>query len=142
MADNVSELIRRTQQRGQAAAAPAPSGARGPEPEDEGEDKYLAYAKLRGMRQTAFMLEFRLATGDSESLDYGWLCRARFDLSKGLVLHFRGVTVTVKGRKLLPLYLAIRDHRATWVQELANPPAEAVRDPDETLVTSIEIDPD
>jgi hypothetical protein len=131
----LSDLIRQSRE-APGRVPPAPVGEAA-----EGADELPCFARLRGARQVAFMLELRGADGNSEALDYGLLARARFDPSAGLVLHFHGVTATVRGRKLRPLYEAILAHRVTWVEVAANPDTVA-RDPDATVVTAIEVETD
>lgn len=123
-AREVNELLRHVRDRGA---------------EPDGEEEYPCYARLRGPQQSAFMVEFRLADGTSDALDYGYLTRVGFHPSQGLVFHFAGVMVSVLGRNLRPLFEAVRDHRALWVGITAQPERVA-DDPEATVVTSIRID--
>ena len=107
--------------------------------DDDGVEEYRAYAKLRSPRQTAFMLELRFASGESQALAYSYLSRTRFDSTAGMMLHFAGVTVVVTGRKLRPLYESVLLHRVTWIQAMDSHQLEEIRDPEETLVTGIGI---
>lgn len=131
---NISELIRQSRER-PVFVPPAAEV----EPV-EAADEMPCYARLRGARQVAFMLEFRAADGNSDALDYGLLDRVRLDPSAGLILQFHGVTATIRGRRLRPLFEGILSHRVTWIEVPADPEAVS-RDPDATVVTAIDIEP-
>jgi hypothetical protein len=130
MGGNISEMIRQSRSE---RSVPTEEADR-----EEAED-FLCYAKLRGMRAVAFMLELRTIAGDSDGFDYGLLSRCTFDRSVGLTLYFAGGTVTISGKNLRPLFEGILTHRVLWVA-VAMDMATASRDPEATVVTAIEID--
>jgi len=103
--------------------------------EDEGVEELPAYGWLRGVRDRASMLEFRLKTGNCQALGYPWLFKVDFEPSKGIVLNFTTWVVTLAGRNLRELYGMIQRHRVVWVQE-----SDALRDTASdkaTVITSI-----
>ncbi|MFO0847831.1 MAG: hypothetical protein U0871_04610 [Gemmataceae bacterium] len=116
------ELLRRIGQ-GQPAAEPADE-VTGP-----------AFGYLRGTRDRADHVEFRLADGTVKSFPYSWLGPAAFDPSAGISLDFVGDRthrVTIEGRNLdrragedgADLFTrGFLRHRVTWVREM---------DPDES----------
>ena len=110
-----------------------------PPEEIEGVEEDRCYAKLRGPRQAALMLEVRFADGNGEAFDYGLLGRVRFDPSDGLVLGFAAGTVTIRGKNLRPVFDGIVSHRVTWVGEAPHPET-AARDPEASVVTKIEVE--
>ncbi|QJW95418.1 hypothetical protein [Frigoriglobus tundricola] len=129
MSGNISDLIRQ-------ARSDRPTAAE----EAEGEaEEHLCYSKLRGTRAVAFMLELRLAAGDSSGFDYGLLGRCTFDRSAGVTLYFAGGTVTIRGKNLRPVFEGILTHRVAWVA-VAVEPATVARDPEATVVTAIEVE--
>jgi hypothetical protein len=130
--NSLTDIVR--QSRGERPAVPPvdPAG-------EEGEEEFPCYAKLRGLRSVAFMLELRFSDGDGESIDYGLLGRVRFKASSGLVLEFANGPVVIRGKNLRPLYEGISAHRVTWVA-VAITPARAARDPEATVVTAIEVE--
>lgn len=130
MSGSIAEMIERTRQ----AAAPLVELEEAPE-------ELPCYAKLRGPRQVAFMVEFRTEAGDAEAFDYGLLGRASFDRSAGITLRFGNGSVLVAGRHLRPLFEAVVAHRVTWVA-VAGDAGRAARDPDATVVTAITVEAD
>lgn len=125
MSGSIAEIIERTRQ----AAAPLVELEEAPE-------ELPCYAKLRGPRQVAFMVEFRTEGGDAEAFDYGLLGRVSFDRSAGITLRFGNGEVAIAGRHLRPLFEAIVAHRVTWVAVAADP-GKAAKDPNATVVTAI-----
>ena len=129
MTGNISELIRQSRNE-----RPGPSE----EAADEIES-HSCYAKLRGQRSVAFMLELRKAAGDCEGFDYGLLSRCTFDRSAGVTLFFAGGTVTIRGKNLRPLFEGVLMHRVMWVAVAAEP-EKVAHDPEATVVTGIEVE--
>jgi hypothetical protein len=129
MGGNISELLRKSRDELPTAAEDA----------DEGTEEHLCYAKLRGLHAVSFMLELRMAAGDSDGFDYGLLSRCTFDRSAGLTLFFASGTVTIRGKNLRPLFEGILTHRVSWVAVAADP-ATVSRDPEATVVTAIEVE--
>jgi hypothetical protein len=83
-----------------------------------------SFGFLRGVRDTAFMLEIRHRDGKLSAFPYGLLDRAEFDPSEGITLKFGGVTVRITGRNLgaearpnLRLFDGILRRRVSWIQE-------------------------
>ena len=106
---------------------------------DEPEDEFPSYGRLRGARSIALMLELRLADGNHDAYDYGWLNRAAFNPSEGIVLHFNSVRVVIRGKNLWPIYEGVLQHRIPWIAVVATLDHFS-RDPDATLVVSIAIE--
>ncbi len=94
--------------------------------DDDAPDGYRAFGLVRGARQHALMLEFRLRTGDSLALAYPWLREVRFNRSHGLLLAFDPQLVTLRGRHLETLHAGVLLHRARWVWEADRATAELV----------------
>ena len=85
---------------------------------------------LRGIRDTAIMLEIRHRDGHITAFSYNVLDRAEFDPSDGITLKFAGVLVRITGRNLnvearphLRLFEGITRHRVSWIQEADEPTA-------------------
>ncbi|OWK38934.1 hypothetical protein [Fimbriiglobus ruber] len=135
MNGSISDLVR--QARGEK---PSPAPAAPAKEAEEPPEEHACYAKLRGARQIAFMLELRLTGGDSDSFDYGLLGRCTFNRSEGVTLFFATGTVTICGKNLRPLFEAILAHRVAWVA-VAEEPSAVSRDPEATVVTTIGVDP-
>lgn len=123
---------------GEPATAPA---ARPPDAAEE--DACAAFGFLRGTRDRALHIEFRLANGNVVAFPYAWLGPVRFDPSRGLVLDFVGDRtwrVAIVGRNLDALQggsvnltdRGILRHRVVWVREMD--PDEARGLPDGALV--------
>jgi hypothetical protein len=95
---------------------------------EEDEASCAAFGYLRGVRDRALVIEFRLRNGDREYFPYSWLGPWRFDPSVGLLLKFTGDLVTlvlIRGSNLdaAPNGINLTDrglqrHRITWVREL------------------------
>ena len=135
MSVSMAELVRQSRNE-----TPSPASKEPVAEATDAVDEYVSYAKLRGPRQAAFMVEFRTAAGDSEAFDYGLLARCVFDRSAGLTLLFAAGKVVIRGKNLRPLFDAILAHRVLWVAVVDPPIGSAIRDPDATVVTGIEID--
>ena len=103
----------------------------GPNPPDGGEGACAAFGFLRGIRDRADAIEFRLASGNSVWFPYNWLGTVKFDPSAGLLLKFSGdlvYLVLVRGSNLnrpieetgIDLIRAgLQRHRVTWVREMS-----------------------
>ncbi len=83
-----------------------------------------SFGWLRGVRERAIMLEFRLKDGRITAFSYAWLERASFDPSKGITLRFAGTEVHIIGRNLdseprptVQLFSGIVRHRVPWIAE-------------------------
>ncbi len=102
-----------------------------------------AFGYLRGTRDRADHVEFRLQDGTVKSFPYAWLGPAEFDPSVGVVLDFVGDRthrVVIEGRNLdrasggdgADLFTrGLLRHRVTWVRE--KDAAEANRLPEADL---------
>ena len=104
-----------------------------------------AFGLLRGVRDRALMLDFRLKNGNREALPYSLLERVSCDPSDGLRLRYLGVTVTLRGRNLIKpatagvvLFDAILRHRVPWIAEVEEVRSELLPS-DAVQVTHIEI---
>lgn len=108
-------------------------------------DDLGSFGWLRGIRERAIMLELRRRDGSITALGYGWLERADFDPSEGIILHFGGKSVKITGQNLnaesrpnVRLFSGIVRHRVPWVQEAGE--AEAIQAPKgATVVEQLEI---
>ncbi|WP_437186550.1 hypothetical protein SH668x_003704 [Planctomicrobium sp. SH668] len=103
----------------------------GPHPPDGGEGACAAFGFLRGIRDRADAIEFRLASGNSVWFPYNWLGTVKFDPSAGLLLKFSGdlvYLVLIRGSNLnrpieetgIDLIRAgLQRHRVLWVREMS-----------------------
>jgi hypothetical protein len=116
-------------------------------PPDDEEARSGSFGYLRGGRDRALNLEFRLDGGRSVSFPYSWLGPTRFDPSGGIALVFQGgdlFLVKLRGRNLNPareegvgLYDLLLRHRVVWVREV--PSAKSRQRPEsECVVDAIE----
>lgn len=97
---------------------------------DSDEESCPAFGYLRGLRERALAVEFRLHTGDSEWLSYSCLVSWRHNPSVGLLLKFSGDMVTlvlIRGSNLDMLVgqsmvnltdRGFQRHRIVWVREM------------------------
>ena len=97
---------------------------------DAGEGSCAAFGFLRGFRDRADAIEFRLRSGNSVWFPYGWLGTWWFDPSEGLLLKFSGdlvYLVLIRGSNLdKPLtestidltHAGLQRHRVLWVREM------------------------
>lgn len=100
---------------------------------------------LRGIRDTAIMLEIRHRDSHITAFSYNVLDRAEFDPSDGITLKFAGVLVRITGRNLnvetrphLRLFEGITRHRVSWIQEADEPTAmEAPKEA--TVIEEVEV---
>ena len=103
-------------------------GARGPSPdgtlEADAVDNLGAFGWLRGIRDSARMLELRKKDGSILAVGYGWLERVEFNPSEGITLSLVGRTIRIKGlnlnaevRPCVRLFEGITRHRVPWIQE-------------------------
>ncbi len=109
-----------------------------------------AFGYLRGIRDQAASVEFRLRDGNSVWFPYGWLGTWKYNPSEGLLLKFSGdlvYLVLIKGSNLdRPLkegainltHAGFQRHRVLWVREMSE---EDIRQVGETgpTIDSIEI---
>jgi hypothetical protein len=92
--------------------------------ESDAADDLGCFGLLRGVRDRAVMLELRKRSGHVLAIGYGYLERAEFDPSEGIILHALGRSIKLKGRNLnggansaVTLFGGICRHRVPWVQE-------------------------
>lgn len=88
-------------------------------PEDCG-----AFGYLRGIRDSAKMLQLRRRDGQILAVGYGYLERAIFDPVDGITLQVVGKEIRIKGRNLnaevrptVRLFEGLTRHRITWIAE-------------------------
>ena len=105
------------------------------EPRPPGEDEQdtidnWGFGWLRGVRETALMLEVRHRDGRVSAFNYATLDRAEFDPSDGITLHFGSKTVKIIGRNLVAearpnvrLFNGLVRRRIPWIQEADEPTA-------------------
>jgi len=86
------------------------------------------------------MLEIQFRTGDRSAFAYHTLGRAEFNPSTGITLTFSDLVVTLRGRALDALFVAIRQQQAVFVCEADRATRELVP-PAVPLVESVTVDP-
>ncbi len=103
---------------------------KGGEKDTDEEASCPAFGYMRGLRERALAVEFRLRTGDSEWLSYSCLVSWRHNPSVGLLLKFTGDVVTlvlIRGSNLDVLVgqsmvnltdRGFQRHRIVWVREM------------------------
>ena len=124
---------------------PRPDADPAPPVEGDLADDLGSFGWLRGIRERAVMLELRHRDGSITALGYGWLERADFDPSVGIILHFGGKTVKITGQNLnaesrpnVRLFSGIVRQRVPWIQEAGE--AEAIQAPKgATVVEQFEV---
>jgi len=101
-----------------------------PNPPGGGEEACAAFGFLRGIRDRADAIEFRLTSGNSIWFPYNWLGTMKFNPSVGLLLKFSSdlvYLVLIRGSNLhcsvedsgIDLIRAgLQRHRVTWVREM------------------------
>jgi hypothetical protein len=79
---------------------------------------------LRGVRDRAIMLELRKKDGSAMAFAYAWLERVECQPDLGLILHFPGRSVVLKGsglntetRPTVRLFDGIVRQRVAWIRE-------------------------
>lgn len=123
MSDSLDLLLNRNKPPGPAAE---PAGADGPGADEE---SCPAFGYARGIRDRAWSIEFRFATGDSRAFPYSWLGPVVYNPSAGLLLKFVGdlvYLVLIEGSNLnapiggaVSLYdRGILRQRVSWVREM------------------------
>lgn len=120
------------------------------EPPEGGEASCPAFGYLRGIRERADAIEFRLRNGNSVWFPYNWLGTWQFNPSEGLLLKFSGdlvYLVLIRGSALdKPLGEAnidliragLQRHRVLWVREMSEDDISQIGDNGPTI-DSIEI---
>lgn len=98
------------------------------DPDSSEVDDFGAFSFLRGVKDRAVMVEFKLKDGNSIAFDYSWLRKVEFNPSVGLTLHFGSDVVRIVGRNLhrptrtnVELLRGIHAHRVPWIQEASEP---------------------
>jgi hypothetical protein len=132
---------------GLGGSGPRPAG----EPPEEGEEAACrAFGFLRGQRDRALMVEFRLVSGDTEAYPYSLLGPIRYNPSAGLLLRFAGDLITlvlIRGSNLGAAIAGgtanmtdrgLHRHRVLWVREMDKHEATVVGRTEPT-VDAIEI---
>lgn len=108
-------------------------------------DDLGSFSYLRGTKDRALMIEFRLKDGNSVAFDYSWLRKVEHNPSVGLTLHFGSDVVRIVGRNLhrstrtnVELLRGIHAHRVPWIQEASEPDLLNAK-PDATIIEQIAI---
>jgi len=125
-----------------AAAATAQQSVPAEAATDEAECPAFGY--LRGIRDRALSLEFRLASGNSRAFPYNWLGPTLYDPSAGLLLTFVGdriYLVLLEGSNLNLLVGGVTNlfdrgilrHRITWVREMTRQALAKAREEEVTV---------
>lgn len=112
---------------------------------EEGEASCPAFGYLRGIRDTAASVEFRLHDGNSIWFPYGWLGPWQFIPSEGLLLKFSGdvvYLVLIRGSNLdKPLgdgsinltHAGLQRHRVIWLREMSKDEIERIGETGPTI---------
>jgi hypothetical protein len=102
--------------------------SREPVNESEVTEDYGAFGWLRGVRDRALYLEFRLKDGSMHAFGYSWLESVTFDPSDSITLKFTGQTVKIHGCNLnaecgpnVTLVNGILRHKVPWLQQADRP---------------------
>ena len=116
---------------------------------DGGEASCIAFGYLRGIRDQALAVEFRLRDGKSTWFPYGWLGTWSYNPCEGLLLKFSGdivYLVLIRGSNLDKAlregvdltHAGLQRHRVVWVREMSK---EDIRKVGETgpTIDSIQI---
>ena len=117
---------------------------------EEAEASCKAFGYLRGIRDHATSVEFRLQDGTSMFFPYGWMGTWQYNPSDGLLLKFSGdivYLVLIRGSNLdKPLdegvidltHAGLQRHRVLWIREMSE---EEIRQVGETgpTIDSIQI---
>ena len=124
-------------------------GRHGKEPlhaEDDDTVEGRGFGWLRGIRDTAIMLELRHRDGHISAFSYNMLDQADFDPSDGITLHFGKFSVRIMGRNLnaearpnLRLFEGITRRRVSWIQE-ADEPTILESPKDAIVVEQVKVD--
>lgn len=111
----------------------------------DGESSCAAFGYLRGIRERAEAIEFRLKDGNSTWFPYSWLGNWKFNPSEGLLLKFSGdlvYLVLIKGSNLdSPLEetginltsAGLQRHRVLWIREMSESEIAQVGDSGPTI---------
>ena len=113
-------------------------GTRGPEAPESEEEACSAFGYLRGVRDRASMIEFRLGNGNSKAFPYSWLGPVSYDPSAGLLLKFVGdlvYLVLIEGSNLnAPVNgsttlndRGLQRHRVVWIREMSSQEVQRAR---------------
>lgn len=93
-------------------------------PNADAVDDLGAFGWVRGIRDSARMLELRKKDGNIMAVGYAWLERAEFDPSVGITLSIGSQKIRITGRSLntelrpgVRLFEGITRHRVSYVQE-------------------------
>ena len=112
---------------------------------DEEIDSCAAFGFLRGIRDRALAVEFRLRDGTSKSFPYSWLGPMHFNPSVGLLIKFCGDLVTlvlIRGSNLDMLvspgavnltHRGLQRHRILWVREMTDQELRVIGDNGPTI---------
>jgi hypothetical protein len=103
----------------------------GPTDSDGGEGACAAFGYLRGIKDSAYSIEFRFSDGNSTWFPYSWLGNWTFNPSEGLLLKFSGdlvYLVLIRGSNLdkpLPegsvnlTRAGLQRQRVIWLREMS-----------------------
>jgi hypothetical protein len=88
-------------------------------------DDLRSFGWLRGIRETAPMLELRKKTGNIVAIGYAWLEGVEFDPSEGILLDVGDRRILIRGRNLnaeirpgVRLFEGVTRHRVPWIREI------------------------
>lgn len=93
---------------------------------------------IQSIGGTSLMLDLRFRDGKRVAMPYGYLSQAELEPAQRLVLRFASATVTISGRNLDQIYIAVLSHTAIAIVQ-----AEATFDAggDGPYVEGISIEP-
>jgi hypothetical protein len=84
----------------------------------------ISFGWLRGLKDSAHMLELRKKTGHVLAVGYAWMEIAEYEPSEGIVLYLTDRKIVIRGRNLnaeirpmVRLFEGITRHRVPWIEE-------------------------
>lgn len=108
-------------------------------------DNCGAFGWLRGDKERALFLEFRIKDGNVFAVGYTWLEKVRYNPSEGITLKFTNQTIRIVGRNLagqmragLSLLNGILWHKVPWVAQ-ADASAAMLADKQAVVIERIEL---
>jgi hypothetical protein len=104
-----------------------------------------AFGWLRGPKERAIFLEFRLKDGNVFAIGNTWLEKVSYNASEGITLKFTNHTIRILGRNFavqmrpgLSLLNGILRHKVPWVSQ-ADSAAAMVADKQAVVIERIEL---
>jgi hypothetical protein len=112
----------------------------------DGTENCGAFGWLRGSKERAIFLEFRLKDGNVFAVGYTWLEKVSYNPSEGITLKFTNASIRIAGRNLagqmrpgLSLLNGILTHKVPWVAQ-ADSAAAMLADKQAVVIERIELE--